>query len=256
MTISAENISFSYGKEKILDDISFTLPSSSLTALLGRNGAGKSTLMRIMMGFLKPDSGRILIDNQPLDELKPKERALKIAYIPQFSPIAYPHTVRNLVLMGRAPSLPLFAKPGKKDEKIADKVLSDLGISHLSSRPIDEVSGGERQLAIIARALVQDAGILLLDEPASSLDYGNQLKVLETLSALKDKGYTLLFTTHSPDQALMASTSLMLMDENGRIEITDKEHLEEERLSRLYGRKLHISRVFTGRNERMTCVPE
>ena len=235
MTISAENISFSYSKEKILDDISFTLPSSSLTALLGRNGAGKSTLMRIMMGFLKPDSGRILIDNQSLDELKPKERALKIAYIPQFSPIAYPHTVRNLVLMGRAPSLPLFAKPGKKDEEIADKVLSDLGISHLSSRPIDEI---------------------LLDEPASSLDYGNQLKVLETLSTLKDKGYTLLFTTHSPDQALMASTSLMLMDENGRIEMTDKEHLEEERLSRLYGRKLHISRVFTGRNERMTCVPD
>ena len=257
MVIEAKGITFSYGGRKVLKDVSFRLGDASLAALLGRNGAGKTTLLRILMGFLRPSAGSASADGKDISRISPRERARMIAYIPQSSPIIFPHTVRDIVLMGRASSLPVFSRPGKEDERRADEVMESLGILHLSSRPADAVSGGERQLALIARALVQDAKVLLLDEPTSSLDYANQLKVLETMAELRDRGYTVLFTTHSPDQALMDTDSVMLIDDCGHIGITDADTLiSSDRLSALYGRKLCIRRIDTGRNERIACVPE
>ena len=258
MAVEVSSVSFSYGKRRILDDVSFSLDRSSLTAFLGRNGAGKSTLLRIMMGFLRPEKGHVAIDGDDIRQMKASERARRISYIPQSSMMAYPScTVKEAVLMGRAPSLPLLASPGRTDMEMADEVLERLGISHLGERSMTAISGGERQLALIARALVQDASIILLDEPTSSLDYLNQLKVLETLSRLKEKGYTVLFTTHSPEQALMAADDVLLIDDDGRTEMTDKESIiATDRLSRLYGRRLCIREIDTGRNVRIACVPE
>ena len=221
MVIEAKGISFSYGGRKVLEDVSFRLGDASLAALLGRNGAGKTTLLRILMGFLRPSAGSASADGKDISRISPRERARMIAYIPQSSPIIFPHTVRDIVLMGRASSLPVFSRPGKEDERRADEVMESLGILHLSSRP------------------------------------ANQLKVLETIAELRDRGYTVLFTTHSPDQALMDTDSVMLIDDCGHIGITDADTLiSSDRLSALYGRKLCIRRIDTGSNERIACVPE
>ncbi len=251
MGLEARSISFSYSSRRVLSNVSFTL--DPLTAILGRNGSGKTTLLRILVGFLRPSSGSVLIDGEDALKMKAQERARLIAYIPQSSPVVYPHTVRDLVLMGRAPSLSIFAKPGRKDEEAADEAIETLGISYLRNRPINATSGGERQLALIARALCQDARILILDEPASALDYSNQLMLLETLEKLSRKGYQILYSTHNPDHALMASDKILLIDSEGRVESSIP---DSEKLSELYGRKLLIRQIDTGKHTRCICIPE
>ena len=256
MMLSVEDLSFSYGNRKVLSDISFTLSPSHVTALLGRNGAGKSTLLRLLVGFLKPESGSVMLDGRNIREMTAKERAACIAYIPQESPVVYAHTVRDTVLMGRAPLLSVFSKPGKKDEEKADEVIHMLGLDKLASRSATEISGGEKQLAVIARALAQEAEILILDEPAASLDYSNRLRLLETLTSLARNGYTVFFSTHSPDEALMGDTSIMTMDDEGCTVYEKNDLVGTDVLSRLYGIKLDVLPVTVSEKERIVCIPE
>ena len=257
MRIEAASISFSYGKRRILDDISFSADSGSMTALLGRNGSGKTTLLRILLGFLQPGKGQVSIDGTSILRMKERERAQRIAYIPQATVPVYPYRALDTVLMGRSPALSLFERPGADDERKAARALERLGIGHLGNRTVDTLSGGERQLVMIARALAQEAGILLLDEPTSSLDYSNQLLVMETLTALRDDGYTILFSTHSPEQALMDSTAVIILSGGKAAFHGSAEELMDGRiLSDLYSRQLFITRVDTGKSGRIVCIPE
>ena len=257
MKLDVDNLSFGYGKRMILSGISFSLESGCITSLIGRNGAGKTTLIKLIMGFLQPGEGKILIDGKDSYGMKPDERARAIAYIPQYSSMVYRYSVMDSVLMGRAPHIMLFGHPKDSDREKALNALRMLGIEHLSARPCDELSGGERQLMMIARALAQDAEILILDEPTASLDYTNQLLVMETVSSLKTEGYSILFSTHSPEQALMVSDRIMLLGMDGRVtERAPDELLDGKELSELYGRKLCISEIDTGRGRRLACVPE
>lgn len=257
MNLEVKDISFCYSERKILEDISFSASSGNMLAILGRNGSGKTTLLRLLLGFLKPDKGQILIDSRNIDEMTNRERASVIAYIPQSSQLVYSHSVLDTVLMGRAPALSLFDKPGKKDIEKAREALRTLRISHLETRSVNAISGGERQLVLIARALSQEARILLLDEPTSSLDYSNQLLVMETAEELRRKGYTIIFSTHSPEQALMNATDVMIISLHhisflGKpIELIDGRILES-----LYQRKLCIREIDTGENQRIICVPK
>ena len=231
MNLEVKDISFCYGERKILEDISFSASSGNMLAILGRNGSGKTTLLRLLLGFLKPDKGHILIDSRNIDEMTNRERASVIAYIPQSSQLVYSHSVLDTVLMGRAPALSLFDKPGKKDIEKAREALRTLGISHLETRSVNAISGGERQLVLIARALSQEARILLLD--------------------------TIIFSTHSPEQALMNATDVMIISSHhisflGKpIELIDGRILES-----LYQRKLCIREIDTGENQRIICVPK
>ena len=156
MLLESRSVSFSYGRRKVLDGVSFAIEGGDMMAILGRNGSGKTTLMRLLLGFLHPDDGEILIDGRSERGMSEREKAKAIAYIPQSTEMVYPYPVIDTVLMGRAPSLSIFERPGKGDEEKAENALSMLGIEHLRNRSVNELSGGERQLVMIARAMAQE----------------------------------------------------------------------------------------------------
>ncbi len=238
----------------VLNDVSFSISSGEMIAFLGKNGAGKTTLLRIIPSFLTPLGGDVLIDGVPVHSMSLQDKAKAIAYIPQFSQTAFAYTVKESVLMGRSPHISLFSKPSREDERRALEILQELGILALADRPTNEISGGERQLVLIARALMQDARLLILDEPTSFLDYSNQLLVLEKTYELVKKGYACLYSTHNPDLALAYSTRVLAMDK-GRIAFSVKPaELEgSDALSSIYKRPLMVERTHTGR---LICVPQ
>lgn len=238
----------------VLKDVSFTISSGEMVAFLGKNGAGKTTMLRIIPSFLTPLSGDILVDEVSVRSMSLHDKAKAIAYIPQFSQTAFAYTVKESVLMGRSPYISMFSRPSKQDEKRAFEILDELGILDLAGRPTNEISGGERQLVLIARALMQDAKLLILDEPTSFLDYSNQLLVLEKTMELTRKGYACLYSTHNPDLALAYSTRVLAMDK-GRIAFSVKPaELEgSDALSSIYKRPLIVERTQAGR---LICVPQ
>ena len=238
----------------VLNDVSFSISSGEMIAFLGKNGAGKTTLLRIIPSFLTPLSGDVLIDGVSVHSMPLQDKAKAIAYIPQFSQTAFAYTVRESVLMGRSPYISMFSRPSMQDEKRAFEILDELGILDLAGRPTNEISGGERQLVLIARALMQDAKLLILDEPTSFLDYSNQLLVLEKTYELVKKGYACLYSTHNPDLALAYSTRVLAMDK-GKIAFSMKpEELEgSDALSSIYKRPLIVERTQAGR---LICVPQ
>lgn len=238
----------------VLNDVSFSISSGEMIAFLGKNGAGKTTLLRIIPSFLTPLGGDVLIDGVSVRSMSLQDKAKAIAYIPQFSQTAFAYTVRESVLMGKSPHISLFNKPSKNDERRALEILEELGILALADRPTNKISGGERQLVLIARALMQDAKLLILDEPTSFLDYSNQLLVLEKTYELVKKGYACLYSTHNPDLALAYSTRVLAMDK-GKIAFSMKpEELEgSDALSSIYKRPLIVERTQAGR---LICVPQ
>ena len=185
-----------------------------------------------------------------------RERAMAIAYIPQSTSIIYSYTVLDTVIMGRAPALSLFQRPSEADRAKAEETLKSLGLWELRKRSVNALSGGERQLVLIARALTQEAGILLLDEPTSSLDYSNQLLVMATAEKLRKAGYTILFSTHNPEQALMNATDVVVLSSH-KLAFSGKpeELLDGKVLENLYSTQLHIEKIDTGLNHRIVCVP-
>ena len=256
MRLEAAGVSFSYGNRRILSGISLQADDGDIIALLGRNGSGKTTLMRMLLGFLRPDEGTIAIDGHDILTMDSRTRARAIAYIPQQTETVYPYTVLDAVVMGAAPSLSIFSRPGRKEESRAHAVLDILGIDDLSKRYINQISGGERQLVMIARAIAQDAKILLLDEPTSSLDYSNQLMVMERAEMLREEGYAIILSTHDPAQALTYSTSIIALSEGSILYSGSPQDLMDGRiLSSLYGRSLAIREIDTEGGRRFVCVP-
>ncbi len=264
MKLEVKNICFAYHSKAVgskaqqgplvLNNVSFTLKDGEMVAFLGKNGAGKTTLLRIIPGFLAPLSGSVLLDDVPVHSMPLQEKAKVIAYIPQFSHTAFAYTVMEEVLMGRSPYISTFGKPSKEDEQQARAVMQDLGILHLENRPTNEISGGERQLVLIARALMQNAKLLILDEPTSFLDYSNQLLVLEKATELTKKGYCCLYSTHNPDLALSYSSRVLAMkDGQVAFSMKPKELENSDALSSIYGRNLRVERTSNGR---LICVPQ
>lgn len=216
MEIEGKGLSFSYGKHPVLQDLSFDVPKGTLTALLGANGAGKSTLFRCLLGFLTPQKGEILLSGRPLRTYGRREMAAKIAYIPQSSEPIFNYDVLDAVLMGTTGALHLLQRPDARQTEASLRALRQLGIEHLAQRGIGRISGGERQLVLIARALVQRADILVMDEPTANLDYGNQQRVLRQIRALTAEGYTVLLSTHNPEHALCYADRVLAL-KDGRI---------------------------------------
>lgn len=257
MNIDIRNISFSYkeGRE-VLSNTSFKLSSSDMTVLLGRNGAGKSTLFKIFLRMLEQKNGEIEIDGKNLKAFSNKELARVFSYIPQASFMEFQYTVMDTLLMAKASSLPLFSSPKEKEEEEAAQILEAFNIKHLAFRSMEKLSGGEKQLVLIARAMLQKAAFIILDEPTSNLDYGNQLMVLEKLRELNRKGVGIIYSTHNPELALTYSSRILTLNA-GKISTysSPEELIEADTLDRLYGRKLYIKKIFTGENERYVCAP-
>ena len=195
--IQAEHLEFSYSLLPAVVDVSLSLPRGAMGALIGANGSGKSTLIRLLAGLLAPVSGEIVFDGASLSALHPRERAKRIAYVPQATSNVFPFTALEVVLTGRSPYSGRFRFESSHDEQIALSALDALDAAHLASRHITELSGGERQLVTVARALAQEPEMLLLDEPASALDLKHRTQLTKALRRLRDeRGITILMITH------------------------------------------------------------
>ena len=255
MELEVKNLTFSYGKHAVLLELSFAIQKGTLTAVLGANGAGKSTLFRCLLGFLKPQAGEILLSGKPLPAYTRRERAAKIAYIPQTSEPIFNYTVLDTVLMGTTGTMNVLQRPSVREREAALQSLRQLGIEALAERGISQISGGERQLALIARALVQNAEILIMDEPTANLDYGNQQRVLKQIRGLTGRGYTVLLSTHNPEHALRyAHRVLALQDGRVLADGPTESVLTPELILRLYGVQATIAAIQTPSGEAHSLI--
>jgi iron complex transport system ATP-binding protein len=217
MELEVRNLHFAYGSHKVICGFSFIAVSGENIYILGPNGVGKSTLFRCLMGHLKPSEGRVLINGRASEKYKSKELAKKIAYIPQSCDPSFNYTVEQMVAMGRTAHISVFSNPSQYDFEITAAVLERLGIEHLAKCGIMEISGGELQLSMIARALAQQADILLMDEPTSALDYGNQIRVQRLMRDIAHEGKIVIQSSHNPQYALFFADKVIAVS-NGTVE--------------------------------------
>ncbi|MBU3213753.1 ABC transporter ATP-binding protein [Clostridium estertheticum] len=255
MSIEVSNLSFSYGDRLILDDINFTARDNQLLSVLGPNGVGKSTLFHCILGLLNGYKGQVKLNNINSKGLSIKEMANLVAYIPQSHYPSFNFSVFDMVLMGTTNQVFHISSPGQKQIKLVKTALERLGIIHLKDRGYTQLSGGERQLVLMARALVQEAKILILDEPTANLDFGNQIRVLTQIKSLVKEGYTIIQSTHNPDQTFLFSDMVMAM-KDGKILAygTPNEIFTENLIKNLYGVEVEIQSLYG--DKARVCIPK
>ncbi|BCS88981.1 ABC transporter ATP-binding protein [Pseudodesulfovibrio sediminis] len=239
--LRANALSFSYADTPILNDISFSVATGELVSVLGPNGCGKTTLLKVLLGILLPEKGQVLLNEVDIHSIGRKALAKKIAYVPQVHTASFAYPVMDVVMMGRMPHKGFFSLFSNKDAALALRAMEKTGILHLKDKSYTQISGGERQLTLIARALAQGARTFILDEPLNGLDYGNQLKLLEQLHELCGEGYTFIKSTHFPDHALWVSDHVVML-KNGVVH-TDghpRDVITQESLFALYGAQVKV----------------
>lgn len=217
MRLEIEHGCFAYTPKgtPVINDVSFSAQSGDILAILGPNGAGKTTMLRCTMGFLNWKSGKSMLDGEDMRKIPPKRLWQKIAYVPQAKHAAAAYTVEEAILLGRSSRFGPFSKPGREDVMCCDEVIERLNIEKLRGKRCSEISGGELQMVLIARALATKPGILILDEPESNLDFKNQLIVLRTMSELASEGMGCVFNTHFPSHALQRANKALLLGKDG-----------------------------------------
>lgn len=257
MKIQIENLSFSYDKSApLLKNIGFTLSSGRVISILGPNGAGKTTLLNCIAGLFKPAEGSILIDGRDMDSLTHRKIAKIIGYVPQIIVPTFSYSVLDYVVTGCAPHIGTFERPKQIHFDAAMAALEKMGITALKDKPYNEISGGERQQVSIARALAQKPSFILMDEPTSHLDYGNQIQVLKTIRSMASQGYGIALTTHNPDHALLLGDQLAVLERDGTFTFGDcKEVLTEPFLNHLYGIDLRLEEI-TSVGRRVCFAPK
>lgn len=236
MSLEAHALSIGYGCLAVGTGLVFRVVPGEVVALLGPNGCGKTTLLKTLLGLLSPLAGEVRLDGVALAELGVAERARRMAYVPQSSTTTFGFTVREVVLLGRTAHGRVWSPPSRHDREVAEVCLSRMGVAALAERPLHRISGGERQLAMVARALAQQPSLVLLDEPTASLDFGNQGKVLREMRRLAEEGLGVVFTTHDPNHALRYADRAVLMKAGGIVgDGPAPEVLTAEALGRMYG---------------------
>jgi iron complex transport system ATP-binding protein len=237
MSVEVKNAAFAYREGKnIFTGINLQALENDILCILGPNGCGKTTLLKCMSGILKLNSGAILLNGLSLNSLKRHQIASIMGYIPQEHSSGFAYSVLDIVLMGRAPHLSIFSTPSEKDYFIAEEAIEMVGGSHLKDKKYTEISGGERQLILIARTLAQQPKMLLLDEPTSHLDFRNQTLILKLVKKLAKGGLGVIMTSHFPDHALAYSGQIALMH-NGNFVAQGNpgEVVNEANLEKIYG---------------------
>jgi iron complex transport system ATP-binding protein len=223
--LQVQDLRCGYGRVDVVHDISFTVSTGEVLCMLGPNGAGKTTLFKSVLGFLPLRGGRVLVAGRDLSTWGRRELARTVAYVPQAHAIAFPFTVGEVVLMGRTPQLGIAGSPGHADLLIAQENMERLGIAQLAGRPFTEISGGERQMALIARALTQQPALLMMDEPTSNLDLGNQVRVLRQIRDLAAAGLAIMMISHLPDHAFSIATTAALLQQDGTLQVGRSEDI-------------------------------
>lgn len=256
MAIDVNNATFSYDEERpIFRNISFSVSQGEVLCLLGPNGAGKSTLIRCLNRLLPLSSGTVYLDGQDISRLSRRQIAKKIAYVPQSHIPAFPYTVFNVVLMGRTAHHGFLSSPGKKDRDIAEQAMESLGITYLEHKPYTQISGGERQLVLLAAVLAQEPEYLLLDEPTSHLDFGHQTRLLEVINRLSKQGMTVIMSSHFPDHAFLTDGKVAILKAGSLVDIgSAAKVVTETNIRDTYGIEVLIGSV-AGRHDVITCVP-
>lgn len=236
MTIQMQDVRCGYKGTTVVDGFSATVSSGDIFCLLGPNGVGKTTLFKCILGLIPLTDGKITVDGRDTRQLSTAEYAKVIAYVPQAHTPPFSFNVFDVVAMGRTAHLGLMGRLGQRDREIAADCMERLGISHLAQRIYTELSGGERQMVLVARALAQEPAFLMMDEPTSNLDFGNQARVLENARMLAAQGLGIIMTTHQPDHVfqLEAKVALMMRDYD-TLNGTATAVITEENLRRAYG---------------------
>ena len=253
MILEAQSLAFGFPGRTIGRDVSFSLAAGAVMCVLGPNGGGKTTLFRTLLGLLSPHGGAIRLEEKSIESLSRAEIAKLIGYVPQGHSGYFAYTVREFVLMGRTAHVGIFASPAKKDHDVAERLIASLGMAHLADRPVTEISGGERQLALVARALAQEPRLLLLDEPTANLDFGNQVRVLQRITALAKTGIAILFSSHDPDHAFLCAQRALLLADGRALELgAPRDVIRADTLHRLYGVSVQVLPLAGGGH---TCLP-
>jgi len=257
MMLEAHDLAIGHGTRTIGTGLGLTVAAGDILCLLGPNGCGKTTLFRTLLGLLPALSGSIRLGGAPISTQSRVDIARRIAYVPQAHAPPFPFEALEIVLMGRTARLGPFAQPGARDRAVALNAMERLGIGDLAHRDYSRLSGGQRQLVLIARALAQDTPLIVMDEPTASLDFGNQAQVLAQISRLADaasaEGRGVILSTHDPDQAFALNARALLMHE-GRIRADGpaRDVLTETALSAVYGIPVSVE---TTRSGRKVCLP-
>lgn len=253
--MEVKNLSFSYGERQVLKDVSFSAEYGQILSVLGPNGVGKSTLFRCMLGLMKPQNGEVLMDGTSVQAMNARELSRRVAYIPQSHNPVFNYSVLDMVLMGTTAQMGGFSSPGRVQVDQAKETLERLGIGELAGRGYGNLSGGERQLVLIARAMVQNAKIMIMDEPSSSLDYGNRHRVMETVRELGRDGYGIVQSTHDPDQAYLYSDKILALYDGKVLAFgTPEETIQNEVISKLYGVDVEVCSL--REDSVRVCIPK
>ena len=220
----------------VLKGISFKAEKGGLTTILGPNGSGKTTLFKCISGLWRYYKGEIKVDGIIIDKLSFKKRARLFSVVPQEHEPPFPYSVFDVVLMGRASYIGVFSSPGKKDYEKAEEALKTVGIEHLKNIPYTKISGGERQLTLIARAIAQEAPVMLLDEPTSHLDFRNQINILKKIKEIANmRGMTVVMTLHDPNLASLFSDKVVVINSGSKVaEGLPEDIITEELIKRVY----------------------
>ena len=233
MILEIKNLTFSYDKHVVFKDLNFKLESPDVLSILGPNGIGKTTLIKCLLGIKKKAGGEILIDGKDIDKFEKKDFYSFVAYLKQGGKETSIYTVLDTVLLGLASQINPLLRPKDSDIEKVHNILKELGIYHLKDKYVSKLSGGEAQMVFMARALIREPEILILDEPESNLDYRNQLLMLDTIDRLKSRGKLIIFNTHYPEHSLRYSNKVLLLNNSYKykfgntVDIITKDNIEE-----------------------------
>jgi iron complex transport system ATP-binding protein len=255
--IKVENVSFSYnGRDMVFENLTFEVPRGEVLAILGANGIGKTTLFRCLMGFLKFRTGEVWIDGKNLRRMRACEFWRDLSYVPQGKALVFDYSVLNMVVMGRSNNIGFGRMPKKEDYRAALGILEELNLDALADRPCSTLSAGQLQMILIARALVKNPKILIMDEPESNLDMKNQLKTLDLIDTLAHKkNYTILINTHFPAHALRCAGKTLIMGPQGYLTGDTRQALTQEHIEAYFGVRAKVLRFEDNAREFQGIVP-
>lgn len=254
MTLKIKNLNFSYKKESVLKNINLELDYGELSFIIGKNGSGKSTLFKCILSILNEYFGNIYIDDKNIKDMNIRQRASKISYVPQESNSLFNYTVEEIILMGTKAN-EIFKNPGNGDILKVKETLEKLNIKNLRYKNYLELSGGQRQLVLIARALVQGSKIIIMDEPTANLDFINQLYIMKCVKKLTEEGYLIFLSTHNPDYVFRYADKVVALKEGTVFAFGNTEEImTEEILTQIYGYKIFVKTI-DGTKEKV-CIAE